>query len=311
MKNHPKPLFALLIIAAITAILFGACRKECYLDCTDATTETLSITENIMGVIIDGPWEVSITQADTDNSAEIKYCTSLKNKISTRMLSNGYLHIKITTLNWCGRTNRLVLSATITAAALEKIEASGAADIRTYGHFSSFERISLSGASTVNGLSCKGSSAKIELSGASSIRDFNLSCEGGSAKIKLSGASEIEDFTFTGASIDANLSGSSDVTIDDTTLEYCTVDCSGASSFSCKGYAAETTFTGSGSSTLKTLSLESENLHIDLSGASNADVLVNNKIKGRLAGASTLRYKRAIDVSEVSTSGDSKIIKLD
>jgi hypothetical protein len=311
MKNQLKPLFTMLIIAAFTAILFGACRKENCPDCKDVTTETIAISDKIVGIIIEGPWEVSITQNDSDNSAGIEYCTNFKNKITARIQPNGYLYLKLSPFNWCGKWNNLVLRATVNAAALEKIDAGGAAVIRTYGHFPSFKNISLSGASTINGLSCEGASAKIDLSGASLVKDFALVCEGSSVTIDLSGASTLKDFTFTGISIDAELAGASDANIDNVNLEYCKVNCSGASDFSCKGYAAKTDFNGSGASYFKTLNLESENLDIDLSGASNAEVTVNNTIKGHLYGASILKYKKATDVSGVHVSGGSRIIRID
>jgi len=291
MKNQKKQtqtLSMLLIFAAIITMLFSACIRECH-ECRDITIQEVSITEKIMGIIIEGPWEVIITHDSIDNSAELEYCVCIKDKVSAKLLSNGYLHIKVSAWNW-GHYHCKTLNATIKATSLEKIEASGAATIRTYGDFGSLDKITLSGASTVNG----------------------LSCDGGSAKINLSGASTLKGFSFTGNSIDADLSGASGVTCDNVSIEYFMVDCSGASTFkSSGGYAAESSIRGSGASDIKVLNMETENLDIDLSGASTADATVNNTIKGRLAGASTLRYKRAKDVSGVHLSGASKIIRLD
>ena len=234
----------LLTIALIVAIQFSACRKEC----ENLTTEEVSITGQIQGVIIEGPWDVTITQDSTNNNAVLEYCACEKNKVSAKLQSNGYLHIKIS--SWSHSHCNDVFRATVNAVALKKIEASGATNIRTYGNF-------------------------------------------------------------TGNSTDVDLSGASKVTMDGISVEYCSVNCSGASTFKCSGYAAETSFTGSGASNIKTLNLVSENLNIDLSGASEAEVTVNNAIKGRVSGASTLKYKRAKDVSGVSVSGGSKIIRLD
>jgi stress response protein YsnF len=177
-------------------------------------------------------------------------------------------------------------TATITATDLVAVEGSGATTIRTTGVYKGSD-ITLSGASTING----------------------FFCEGNSTKIKLSGASTLKNFTFTGNSMKATLSGSSNMSFD-TEVEYCEVDCSGASKFEGSGYAAATSFNGSGSSSFKTLSLESENLDVDFSDASTGEVTVNNKIKGRLSGASTLKYKKATDVN-VDLSGGSKLIPLD
>lgn len=244
LRKETRSSLILLTIAAIVAIQLSACKKHC----GDRTTEEVSITGQIQGVIIEGPWEVTITQDNADNSAILEYCSCGKNEISAQLLSNGYLHIKIS--SWGHFHSNDVFRATINATALKKIEASGAADIRTYGNFS-------------------------------------------------------------GSSTDIDLSGASKVNFEAMNVEYCTVNCSGASTFKGGGYATKTSFTGSGASKLKTLSLVSENLDIDLSGASEVEVTVNNAIKGRLSGASTLKYKKAKNVSGVSTSGGSKIIKLD
>jgi len=285
MKKQTKNLSLLLTIATIVAILLSACCKDDHY-CKDDTLaqREVPVTDKIKGVIIEGAWEVAITQADTDNSAVLEYCASLEKKIKAELLPNGYLHIK-TSGNIKGRHT---FRANIKAAALEKIDASGAVIIRTYGQFGSLSTISLSGASKIDG----------------------LSCEGGTAKLTLSGASTLKDFIFNGNSIDANLSGASKATLDEVNIEQCKVDCSGSSTFDGSGYAAKTIFTGSGASNFKTLHLESENLGIELSGGSSAEVTVNKSIKGRLTGASTLRYRKATNVN-VDTEGGSKIIRID
>jgi hypothetical protein len=284
MKNQTKFTPMLLAIAAIITLF--SC-TSCNNECKDLTTETLTITQTIQGVIIEGPWEVSISQDSLENSAFLEYSTSKKQKITAEVLPNGYLYLKVN--SWGASNCRNAFRATVKATALEQIEGSGATIIRTYGHFSSLQKITLSGASKVNGLSCDGSTAKM----------------------KLSGASILESVTFTGYEIDADFSGASDATFDNVNLEFFKVDCSGASKLTCKGYATKTNFIGSGASTFKTLNLESENLDVDLSGASEGEVTVNNTIKGRLAGASMLKYKRATDVSGVHLSGSSRIVKLD
>ena len=286
-KQTKKSLFMLTIVA-IVVILFTACHKDCYEGCDGYTTETVAISGQIKGVIIEGPWNVSITQSDTDNSAELQYCSSKKVKVTSQHLPNGYLKVKVTTRGAIN-IHHDDFKATIVAASLEKIEGSGACYISTFGHFGSLSNISLSGASVISGLSGDGTSLRIDLSGASNLKEFK----------------------FEGQKIDAYFSGASIGRFDNINIEEFILDCSGASNINCSGYAAKTSFNGSGASILKTLSLELENLDIDLSGASNAEATVNNKIKGRLSGASILKYKRATDVGDVHCSGSSKIIKLD
>jgi len=285
MKKQMKNVPILLTIVAIIVLLSGACRKNCR-DDDRLTKQELSITEKIKGVIVEGPWDVSITQDSINNSAMLEYSTSEKNRIIAELRPNGYLHIKILYQSkW--NSDCKTFRAKINATMLENIDASGAAIIRTYGYFRALSDISLSGASEING----------------------LESEGRYAKLNLSGASKLKKFTFTGNSIDAKLSGASHISLDNTNIDDCKVNCSGASTFDGRGYAAKTTFSGSGASDFKTFDLESENLDIDLSGASSADVTVNHTIKGRLTGASILRYKKAKNVN-VSLEGASKTIPL-
>jgi hypothetical protein len=287
LKKYTKCSLILLGTAFLFAVVFSSCGKECRSckECKDLTVEELSITKDIQGVIIEGPWEVNITQDSSINSASIEYCSSAKDKVISILLPNGYLHIKISTIGHSHCYSNIVFRANINAVCLEKIEASGAADIRTYGHFCSLKDISLSGASSVNGLSCEGFAAKIDLSGASILKAF----------------------TFFGNSIDAEISGASEMRFNTIDIDYCAVNLTGASIFSGGGYAVKTIFDASGASDFKTFNLESENLDIDLSGASEAEVTVNNTIKGRITGASTLRYRGGANVSGVSTSGASSI----
>jgi hypothetical protein len=261
MKNKIKQVRKLALFIAFTAIvviLLNACGKI-----TALSQKEIPITEEIKGVIIEGPWDVIITQNSTNNSIVIEYNIP-ENKITAKLRSNGYLHIKVSSV---GNYHRVILRAEINATALEKIEGSGATTIRTYGQFKHSTDISLSGASNLDG----------------------FLCEGEYANASLSGASTLKNFTFNGNELEARLSG--------------------ASNFSGKGYAMNSSFTGSGASNFKTFNLESENLDLDLSGASHAEVTVNHTIKGSLTGASTLKYKKAENV-KVSVEGASKIIQM-
>ncbi|MDR1740210.1 MAG: DUF2807 domain-containing protein, partial [Bacteroidales bacterium] len=224
--------------------------------------QQLSIGEQqIKGIILEGPWDVVITQDSTSNSALLEYSLAAENRVSAELRSNGYLYLKVNPLR--GRTWHRVFRAKISATSLEKIAASGAADIETYGNFALCKDISLSGASEIEGLICTGE---------------NL-------EITLSGASRIEDFTFRGNRIDADIAGASKIILDNANLNYCKVVCSGASTFQASGYATETSFDGGGSSDFNTLDFETDDLDIMLSGASSTKVTVNNSISGILSGA--------------------------
>jgi hypothetical protein len=278
MKSKKK-LASFVALATTVVILLNACHKP-----TALTQQEIPITGEIKGVVIEGPWDVVIEQNSINSSAVIEYNIP-EEKISAKLLSNGYLHIKVSTL---GNYRKIILRAKIAAAALEKIEGSGAAIIETRGQFSN--------------------STDISLSGASKLKEF--SCGGESAKLSLSGASMLKNCTFKGNRIDATLSGASDASFRSVEVNSCKVNASGASNFSGRGYAAISLFTGSGASNFKTFDLESENLDINLSGASNAEVTVNQTIKGRLTGASTLKYKNATNV-QVDVEGASSIRRIE
>jgi len=244
----------------------------------------LRISEKIKGVIIEGPWEVTITQDDMNSSAEIEYNVP-HSKITTEIRSNGYVYIRANSL---GSHRNKTLNATINAAQLEKIKASGAATIKTHGQFFSDCNISLSGASQLDG----------------------FSCEGGNTNISLSGASKLKNFAFKGNRADIDISGASKIDILDMNLTRLIVSASGASKIYGEGSAAEISLTASGSSHFNFYAIESDFLDLSLSGASSAEVTVNNTIKGSLTGASTLKYKNTENVSGVSTTGGSKIIRV-
>jgi len=161
----------------------------------------IRISEKINGVIIEGPWEVTITQDDLNNSAEIEYNVP-NSKITTDIRSNGYLYLRASSL---GSHRNKTLNATIHAPSLEKIKGSGAANIKTFGVFPTACDVSLSGASKLNGLSCEGNNASISLSGASKLKNFTL--DGHSVDVQLSGASLAE--VSVNQTIKGNLSGAS------------------------------------------------------------------------------------------------------
>jgi len=246
--------------------------------------QEIQITGEIKGVIVEGPWEVFITQNDTNNNAVIEYNVP-ENKITTELRPNGYLLIRASSV---GSNYKKMLRAAIHASLLEKIEAYGAATLNVDGQFTSHCDVTLSGASRMDG----------------------LSCEGSYANVALRGASKLKNFTFTGNHLDVDASGASKIDFLTMNVNKCEVDLSGASFFNGNGIATKSSFKGSGASSFKTFNLESENLKIELSGASSAEVNVNQAITGRLSGASILKYKNAENVRGVSTSGGSKITSI-
>jgi len=128
----------------------------------------------------------------------------------------------------------------------------------------------------------------IKASGACRI-SLNGKFEGDHCKINLNGASEVKHFDFYGNSLD--------------------IDLDGASECGMSGKVNQVKMSGSGASDFKMYNLVTETLDINLSGASEAEITVNERITGKLTGASTLKYRGNADRSDVKTSGASDIKK--
>ena len=128
----------------------------------------------------------------------------------------------------------------------------------------------------------------IKASGACDI-SFNGTFEGNHCKVDLNGASDVKRFEYYG-----------------NTLE---LDLDGASGCSMNGEANHVKISGSGASDIRMLNVTTETLDIRLSGASDAEITVNERISGKLSGASTLKYRGNADRSDLKTSGASDIKK--
>ena len=128
----------------------------------------------------------------------------------------------------------------------------------------------------------------IKASGACDI-SFNGKFEGNHCRIDLNGASDVKHFDFYGNSLD--------------------LDISGASGCSMGGEANHVKISGGGASDIRMYNVTTETLDINLSGASDAEITVNERITGKLSGASTLKYRGNADRSDLKTSGASDIKK--
>ena len=128
----------------------------------------------------------------------------------------------------------------------------------------------------------------IKASGASDI-SFNGRFEGNHCKIDLNGASDVKHFDFYGNSLDLDLDGASDCSM--------------------SGEANHVKISGSGASGIRMLNVTTETLDVRLSGASDAEITVNERITGKLSGASTLKYRGNADRSDLKTSGASDVKK--
>ena len=118
---------------------------------------------------------------------------------------------------------------------------------------------------------------------------LNGKFEGDRCRIELNGASDFKHFDFYGNSLDLDLDG--------------------ASNCSMSGEVNHVKMSGSGASDLNMYNLTTETLDINLSGASDAEITVNERITGKLTGASCLKYRGNADHKDVKTSGASDVKK--
>ena len=112
-----------------------------------------------------------------------------------------------------------------------------------------------------------------------------------------------------GSAFDLRLSGASEL---DGPVDFASMTgvLSGASDVSLSGRVGTLDLEASGASDFSILDLEVDVLRVNLSGASSAEVTVNDTIEAILSGASSLGYRGAPDVSNVDVSGASSIGKI-
>lgn len=124
--------------------------------------------------------------------------------------------------------------------------------------------------------------------------------------VEGSGAVSIDLGSLAGSTLELQLSGASDLNgaVD---FDNVTGVLSGASNIALSGRVATLDVDASGASDLALLDLEVDGLIVSLSGASSAEVSVNDSIRASLSGASSLRYRGDPDVTTIDVSGASSI----
>jgi hypothetical protein len=109
--------------------------------------------------------------------------------------------------------------------------------------------------------------------------------------------------------IDLDLSGASNITLELNSPKV-NADFSGSSSFDLKGETKDLNIDGSGASEARCYDLLAENVDVDMSGASSAEVYASVSLRAGLSGASHVKYKGKASVNQ-NTSGASSVSKTD
>jgi hypothetical protein len=126
-----------------------------------------------------------------------------------------------------------------------------------------------------------------------------------------SGASSfiVEDKLSAG-SVSIYLSGASNF-LGDLEVTHANAKLSGASNVEIEGNAESFDVSASGASNIRDYDFIIENLDIELSGASNAFLTVNNELSIDISGASNLYYRGTGVITDLNVSGASQVIKTD
>ncbi len=147
------------------------------------------------------------------------------------------------------------------------------------------------------------STLKIRLKGRKSYKTINLSAVihmPSVQKLEMSGASKVVFRDYKDSDLDLELSVASSVRGIIALSNTLMVDYSGASDIKLEGTVKNADVEISGASSIKCLDLLiAQNLALEASGASNAKLIANGRIKAKLSGASSFKY-----------GGDAKNIKI-
>ena len=272
------------ILILCVAFSFASCNKN-----VDMTLVQKTVLENadIRQIKAYDAWEVTVV-ADSNTYVELEYSAYLENKVNVK--TNG---TKLE-LGFTGSTYPVINSvyrAVVHTNTIERIEAEDAAEMSFVGHFSAMSDslyVELQDASVCSGLDYSGHIIAISIEDDSDFLDFQLS--GFNCEVKASDASTCKGVFDMSFYLVATLNDASQL-----------ITFGGSAPFSMVKLQD--------ASTLNVVQTEISEMHIDLSGASEATVNVSERIEGSVKDASTLYYKGHPQIT-VDCSEDSQLIPL-
>lgn len=109
--------------------------------------------------------------------------------------------------------------------------------------------------------------------------------------------------------VSINLTGASDGKLELSSPKI-TADLTGAGSLTLRGETRDLSLDATGSSTFKCMQMMAENVDVDLTGASDAEVFASVKLNISTSGASNVNYKGNASVNQ-KTSGASSVRKVE
>lgn len=194
-------------------------------------------------IVVSSSIDLFLTQSGTSavavSSSDLKYRDLIVTEVKNNTL---YISFKNKGNDWGSKNLRAYVAATT----LNRIEASGACDVKVEGGFKATDlEITLSGSSDFKG---QVTAQNLKLNGSGSS-DFIINGSATNLRVDVSGASDVKGFDLVTDFCDASASGASDISI--TVNKELKVKASGASDVSYKGNAAVKEMSTSGASDVK------------------------------------------------------------
>ena len=130
-------------------------------------------------------------------------------------------------------------------------------------------------------------------------------------KLTVSGACDVfMDGTLKAESLNLNLSGASDIKNMKFDVKKLDADISGASDIKTSGVVGQMSIQASGASKFRGTDLATDYCNVHVSGASDVSITVNKELTAHASGASGLKYKGDGKITDIKTSGSSRITKI-
>ena len=271
------------ILVLCVALCFAtSCKKD-----VDMTLLQKTVLENadIRAIEVGDAWQVTVV-ADSSTYVELEFSAYLEPYLKAKM-EGTELEIGFT-----GNVRPVINStflATVHTDKIESIEAEDAAELAFSGHFSATSDsliLHLEDASMCSGLDYSGHECKVVIEDASQFLGFHLTST--NAEVKVSDASTCKGDFDMSFHLVATLSGASQLVTFGGAAPYGMIKLQDAC-------------------LLNMVQTEVREMHVDLSGASEATVDVSDRIEGTLTEASTLYYKGHPQLN-VDCSEDSRLI---
>ncbi|MEO6489422.1 MAG: head GIN domain-containing protein [Ferruginibacter sp.] len=209
----------------------------------DPNAEMRQLSGSFNAIVVSDGIDVYLSQSDNEvlaiSASEEKFKEGIKSIIENNVLKIYYDGNK----HWNNRNRKM--KAYISFRNIERLEASGASDIKVAGEIRTTNFVvKLSGASDFNGMLAV-TSLTLDLSGAS---DVKISGTASTVTIESSGASDVKGFELSTDVCTAKASGASDINI--TVNKELNANASGASNIFYKGEAVIKELKSSGASSV-------------------------------------------------------------